>query len=48
VTTNIMFSMIYSFAITRPKDHDTIGYFFMAAILVNVLTHLYFLAKDVC
>jgi hypothetical protein len=48
VSTNTMFSLIYAFAIMPLKDHDTIGYFFMAVILINVCTHLFFLAKDVC
>jgi hypothetical protein len=48
VTTNLLFSMIYAFAITPEKDHDTIGLFFMIVILFNVCTHLYFLLKDVC
>jgi hypothetical protein len=48
VCTNIMFSIIYAFAVTETKYHDTIGYFFMAVILSNVCTHLFFLGKDVC
>jgi hypothetical protein len=48
VTTNILFSMIYSFAITPKKDHEMTGIFFMVVIVFNCFTHLYFLMSEVC
>ena len=47
VCTNIMFSIIYSFAIVPEKDHNTVGFVFMGIIIVNVCTHLYFLMTDI-
>lgn len=47
VTTNIMFSIIYAFAIVPEKDHEPIGNLFMVVIMFNVCTHLWFLLSDV-